>query len=86
MGFGAKRKRFRRRMMKRAKKQWRDRHHLVPRSRGGTSEPSNILRIKRFRHEAWHALFDLPGGRPRTIEEIITLLLRLRRIKLRERA
>ena len=66
-------------------RRWVDEHHLVPRSRGGSAETQNIIRIKRYRHEAWHALFDLPRNRCRTIDEIIALLVRLRDAKRRQK-
>jgi len=34
-----------------------DNHHLLCRSRGGGDEPSNIARVPRHLHQAWHALF-----------------------------
>ena len=50
-----------------------NRHHLTPRSRGGQTLPSNILRIKIVRHCAWHQLWQ-----NRTLKEIIKLLLIIR--------
>jgi hypothetical protein len=35
-----------------------DRHHVVPRSRGGTNHPLNIIRLERGFHEAFHRVFD----------------------------
>lgn len=32
-------------------------HHRKPRSCGGKSTPSNISKISRAKHEAWHTLF-----------------------------
>ncbi|MFA6365509.1 MAG: hypothetical protein WCW78_03880 [Candidatus Paceibacterota bacterium] len=66
-------------------KHWIDRHHLIPRSREGETTPANLLKIKRFRHEAWHILFDYPHGQCRTLDEIITLLMRMRRAKKRQK-
>ena len=50
-----------------------NRHHLTPRSRGGQTLPSNILRIKIVRHCAWHQLWQ-----NKTLKEIIKLLLIIR--------
>ena len=50
-------------------------HHLTPRSRGGKSVPSNLLLIDIERHYFWHKLFG-----NRTLDEVISLLERLRRI------
>ncbi len=66
-------------------RRWIDEHHLGPRSRSGSGEVQNLIRIKRYRHEAWHALFDLPGNQCRTIDEIIALLVRLRDAKRRQK-
>jgi hypothetical protein len=52
------------------------RHHLRPRSRGGTDRPSNILMIGIERHQYWHQVFG-----NRTLDEIIALLTRVKRIK-----
>lgn len=32
-------------------------HHIIPRSRGGSSVESNLLRMDINRHCAWHLLF-----------------------------
>lgn len=48
-------------------------HHILPQSRGGNSDPANILYLPRFKHDAWHALFGL-----RTIDEAIGYLKELR--------
>lgn len=53
-----------------------DDHHLRPSSRGGQSIHSNLLRIDAYRHDAIHLLFG-----NHTLDEIIEILLRLRRIK-----
>jgi len=55
-------KRARRRERKREHKRWVDRgweddHHILAKSRGGTKHPSNIIRMDRSRHEAFHFLF-----------------------------
>lgn len=54
----------------------RNRHHIKPRCRQGGDEPKNILLLKISRHRAWHALFG-----NKTIEEAISLLLRVHRAK-----
>lgn len=33
-------------------------HHRRPRSQGGRDDESNISRVVRYEHEAWHLLFD----------------------------
>lgn len=33
-----------------------ERHHLIPRSRGGTNEPHNIIEVTSTKHAAYHAL------------------------------
>lgn len=35
-----------------------NRHHLVPRSNGGTDDPENISVVPRHLHKAWHLLFS----------------------------
>lgn len=60
-----------------------DRHHLVPRKRlknGGKNKHPRYrrIRLKRFRHLAWHTLFG-----HKTIDEVIELLERVRRAKRR---
>jgi hypothetical protein len=46
-----------------------DYHHLIPRSKGGESIGSNLLKIDVYRHDAFHLLF-----KDRTILEIISIL------------
>ena len=58
----------------------RSRHHLTPRSRGGSSLDSNLLNMDLHRHQAWHLLF-----KNLTLHEIIELLQRLEKIKLKQR-
>lgn len=48
-----------------------NRHHLVPKSRGGTREESNLFRWDRMRHNAYHLLFNLM-----TFPEAARLLMR----------
>ncbi len=59
--------------MKRRRRHYRgrNRHHLVPRSKGGRNHVSNLLLMHIDRHEAWHRLFKLM-----TVEEVIKLLQR----------
>jgi hypothetical protein len=65
-----KAKRYRRR---------RNRHHLRPKARGGTKEPSNLLLLKVERHTEWHKIFGLSD-----LQEIIALLQRVQRMKERQ--
>jgi hypothetical protein len=44
-------------------------HHILPVSRRGSNEPSNIWFLPREKHDAWHLLFGL-----RTIDEVIGFL------------
>lgn len=56
------------------------RHHLINKCRGGTRDVWNLLQLWGERHKAWHELFlnmDL--------DEIITALQRVRRLKMRQR-
>lgn len=62
-------------------KQWErkrktNHHHLTPKSRGGNDFKSNLLNIDMERHNAWHFLFG-----NKTLQEIIELLERLRKMK-----
>jgi hypothetical protein len=54
----------------------RNKHHLLPRSRGGDSSPDNLLLLKVNRHFYWHRLFGA-----RSIEEVILLLMRVHQAK-----
>lgn len=54
----------------------RNRHHLVPRSRGGYDDLANLLLIDIECHQYWHKVFG-----NRTLEEVIELLLRVHRAK-----
>lgn len=47
------------------------RHHIRPRSRGGTDDEENIVFIDIRRHETYHKLFD-----NKTPEEIIEYLVK----------
>jgi len=48
-----------------------NRHHVIPRSRGGTSKLENIAKVNIKKHEHYHALFD-----NRTPPEIINYLVK----------
>ena len=67
-------------MVKHKKKSRRNHHHLIPRCRGGSDSPDNILLIKAERHDLWHKIFGV-----RTLDEVIELLIRLKRMKEKER-
>lgn len=64
--------------MKRKRKMRRTtRHHLTPKSRNhSNSRPYNLLSLWWEKHQAWHVLFG-----NRTLEEIIEVLLRVKRFK-----
>jgi hypothetical protein len=51
-------------------------HHLLPRSRGGEKTTDNLLLIHVDRHQKWHSLFG-----NRSLEEVISLLVRVHRAK-----
>ena len=55
---------------------WSDHHHLKPRSKGGQSIDSNLLRVDVYRHDAWHLLF-----KNNSLDDVILILQRLQRIK-----
>jgi len=52
------------------KKKRLSRHHIIPRSRGGSSENSNIALVEKKEHQYYHALFE-----NRTPDEIIVFLV-----------
>lgn len=54
---------------KRKQKYEKTKHHIIPASRGGTSELENICYVPRVEHEKYHALFE-----NQTPEEIIDYL------------
>jgi len=54
----------------------RNKHHLMPKSRGGVAKPFNLLLIDIEKHRCWHKMFGL-----RNLNEVIELLLRIRRFK-----
>lgn len=68
----------RRKDKKKRKKHYpgRNRHHLVPRSRGGKKKLSNLLLMSIDRHDYWHKIFG-----NKTLDEVIALLQRIRRMK-----
>jgi hypothetical protein len=55
---------------------FRNRHHLKPKSRGGSGLENNLLLMDMRRHNMWHQLFD-----NLTLDEVIELLIRVRRAK-----
>jgi len=62
--------------MSKKKKRKRDKHHLIPKSRGGADIPNNTILIDIDKHRCWHTLFG-----NLTIDEVIELLQRLKRMK-----
>jgi hypothetical protein len=54
----------------------RNRHHLVPKSRGGSYDKRNLLLFDATKHKYWHMVFG-----NRTLSEVIELLLRIERAK-----
>ena len=58
----------------------RNRHHLLPRSRGGANTPQNLLLINIDKHKEWHRIFGLLS-----LEEVIALLQRLQRCKAKQK-
>ena len=57
-------------------KRWRTRHHLVPKSRGGSMSKCNLLYVDGNVHRRWHEVFG-----NRTLEEVIALLIRVQQAK-----
>lgn len=57
-------------------KRRKSKHHLVPRSRGGTNLPNNTILLNIEKHQCWHTLFG-----NLTLDEVIELLIRIRNIK-----
>ena len=55
-------------------------HHLIPKSRGGKSNPRNLLLITMEKHRCWHLLFG-----NRTLHETIALLQKLEKLKRRQK-
>lgn len=58
------------------RRRWRNRHHMVPRSRGGGGHRQNLLYIDGNIHNNLHRVFG-----NRTLDEIIALLIRIKRAK-----
>jgi len=54
----------------------KNRHHLTPKIRGGGIESSNLLTIDIDKHIYWHRIFGTL-----TLEEVINLLIRLKKMK-----
>lgn len=69
--------------MRRWKQPWKTKHHLTPKSRGGTHE-DGVLVLWRDRHDLWHKLFQL-RGQAMTLEEIHEAIHRIMRVKRRTR-
>ena len=56
--------------MKRYQRQHKiTKHHILPRSRNGSDDRTNIIYLPRFKHDAWHDLFGL-----RDFDEAISLI------------
>lgn len=67
------------RLQRRKDKAFFTSHHLTPKSRGGSNDHTNRLRLEWYRHhEAWHKLF-----KNLTLEEIVACLQRIARMKRR---
>ena len=60
-------------------KRWRNKHHLIPKSRGGSGCRRNLLYISVTTHCEWHKVF-----KNLTLDEVIELLMRVRRAKATE--
>ena len=58
----------------------RNRHHNIAKSLGGSNEQWNLILMKIERHDLLHKIFGL-----RDINQIITVLQRLQRMKERQR-
>ena len=63
----------------RRRKRWRNKHHLIPRSRFGSDHRSNLLLLDGNIHRNLHRVFG-----NRTLDEIIKLLQRIQRAKRRQ--
>jgi hypothetical protein len=70
-------KKFSKRNRRKLYKRRMTKHHLLAKSRGGSSKPSNLLRIYSDKHEAFNTLF----GSSATIDEAIAILYRIKRAK-----
>jgi len=58
------------------KRKGQNRHHLIPKSRQGKSTEANLLWIYVEKHRMWHTLF-----KNLTLDEVIALLIRVKRMK-----
>jgi len=64
----------------RKNKRWRrNHHHLIPKCRGGGMNRRNLLLISVTTHCEWHRVF-----KNLTLDEVIDLLIRVRRAKAQE--
>lgn len=45
-------------MTSRSKKYHTQKHHIIPRSRGGKNEESNIMEVDEKKHSLWHQIFS----------------------------
>lgn len=64
-----------------AHKEGRNKHHLIPQCRGGPTADWNLLLMRLERHNEYHKIFGV-----NTLEETIALLVRLQRMKTRQRS
>ena len=60
---------MKRKRPKRAKRQ--NRHHIVPKARGGANRLNNLIWLEKTKHAYWHKIFGLM-----TFKEAANLLLR----------
>lgn len=58
------------------RERWRNKHHMIPRSRKGGGHTNNLLYIDAMLHREWHKVFG-----NRTWDEVISLLIRVQRAK-----
>lgn len=68
--------------MKQKRKRYskRNRHHIIPKARGGKATTQNLLLMDIDKHNELHRIFGLM-----TLDEIIALLIRVRRAKQNQR-
>lgn len=69
------------RKIRKERKNWQragknDRHHILPKCRGGSDDTNNIIRMDIRRHAAFHLLFGVM-----TFKEAGELLLRAHKMK-----
>jgi hypothetical protein len=83
LNYEARRREFRaepeRKKFRKVNRKRRNRHHLVPKSRGGSASKRNLLYISVTTHCEWHKVF-----KNLTLDEVIELLMRVRRAKATE--